>query len=114
MPGKLIQKIWAHDPTIHAPAKYKRACTFQAFVPDNLANLGINLDGSLAGLVAEAELAIRELNDNGVPALLPLARLLLRTESIASSKVEGMQLGVRELARAEARAESGIAPSPSA
>ena len=37
----------------------------------------------------------------------PLARLLLRTESIASSKVEGMQLGARELARAEAKAESG-------
>lgn len=38
----------------------------------------------------------------------------LRTESIASSKVEGMQLGVRELARAEAKAESGIAPAPTA
>jgi len=33
----------------------------------------------------------------------PLARLLLRTESIASSKVEGMQMDVRTLARAEAR-----------
>jgi hypothetical protein len=33
--------------------------------------------------------------------------LLLRTDSIASSKVEGMQAGVRELARAEARLEAG-------
>jgi Fic family protein len=32
---------------------------------------------------------------------------LLRTESIASSKIEGMQLGVRELARAEGRSETG-------
>ncbi len=68
----------------------------------------------LAGLVSEAEQALRELNDEGGVALAPLARLLLRTESIASSKVEGLQLGVRELAWAEARAESGIAPGPTA
>lgn len=36
------------------------------------------------------------------PAFAPFARLLLRTESIASSKVEGLQIGVRQLARAEA------------
>jgi Fic family protein len=59
------------------------------------------------GVVSEAEAAIRELNASARPALAPFARLLLRTESIASSKVEGMQLGVRELARAEARFESG-------
>ena len=33
--------------------------------------------------------------------------LTITAESIASSKVEGMQLGVAELARAEARMESG-------
>lgn len=38
---------------------------------------------------------------------MPLARLLLRTESIASSKVEGMQLDARSLARAEANQETG-------
>jgi Fic family protein len=52
------------------------------------------------------------LNDAAQPALTPLARLLLRTESIASSKVEGMQVGVRELARAEARLESGGKAGP--
>ena len=114
MPGILSRKIWAHDPTIYAPAKYKRACVYEAFVPEPLSSLQLVLDGTIAGLVAEAEFAIRELNDAGGPALDPLARLLLRTESIASSKVEGMQLGVRELARAEARAESGFTPSPTA
>ena len=114
MPGSLSRQIWAHDPTIHAPAKYKRACSYEAFIPDALSSLVLQFDGTLAGLVAEAELEIRELNNDGGPALDPLARLLLRTESIASSKVEGMQLGVRELARAEARAESGITLSPTA
>jgi hypothetical protein len=39
--------------------------------------------------------------------LMPLARLLLRTESIASSKVEGMQVDARALIRAEATQETG-------
>ena len=57
--------------------------------------------------MSEAEAAIRGLNDAAHPALAPLARLLLRTESIASSKIEGLQAGVRELARAEAGVEAG-------
>ena len=107
MPGRLVQLTWASDPTIHAPPKYKRACRYEAFVPDPIAAMPLSLDAGIAGLVSEAENAIRNLNDKARPALAPMARLLLRTESIASSKVEGMQLGVRELARAEARAESG-------
>ena len=114
MPGRTISRSWRYDPTIDAPARYKRACKYDAFIPDELASLDVQLDAPLAGLVSEAEHAIRQLNDEGGPALAPLARLLLRTESIASSKVEGMQLGVRELARAEARAESGITPGPTA
>jgi Fic family protein len=114
MPGHLVQRTWHYDPTIDAPAKYKRACRYDAFVPDDLARLDVRLDASLAGVVSEAEHAISQLNNEGGPALAPLARLLLRTESIASSKVEGMQLGVRELARSEAKAESGIAPGPTA
>jgi Fic family protein len=57
--------------------------------------------------VAEADGAVRELNATARPALAPLARLLLRTESIASSRVEGLQMGVRDLALAEARMETG-------
>lgn len=108
MPGILLSRIWASDPTIHAPARHRRACEYQAFVPDELHTLDLRITGELAGLVAEAERAVQQLNEEGGHALAPLARLLLRTESIASSKVEGMQVGVRELARAEARAESGM------
>jgi Fic family protein len=114
LPGRLIPQTWHYDPTIYAPAPYKRACKYGAFIPDELASVAVRLDAQLSGLVSEAEHAIRQLNNEGGPALDPLARRLLRTESIASSKVEGLQLGVRELARAEARAESGITPSPTA
>jgi Fic family protein len=107
MRGRLTTLIWQHDPTIYAPAKYQRACEYEAFIPDTLSGSSLQLDAKVAGVVSEAEGRIRELNDAAHPALAPLARLLLRTESIASSKIEGMQLGVRELARAEARMESG-------
>ena len=100
MPGHLIHRRWHHDPTLHAPASYKRACGYDPFIPDLLADVEWALDASLAGAVSEAEGAIRALNSEAGPALKPLARLLLRTEAIASSKVEGLQVGVRELAKA--------------
>jgi Fic family protein len=107
MRGRYVRQTWQHDPTLYAPATYKRACSYEAYIPDALMGLALTLTASVAGTVSEADAAIRALNDRANPALVPLARLLLRTESIASSKIEGMQLGVRELARAEGRFETG-------
>lgn len=107
MPGHYIEKTSEADPWRDAPAKHRRGCRYQAFVPDQLEGLEVSLPVDVAGLIAEADATVRELNAIAYPALAPLARLLLRTESIASSKVEGLQMGVRELARAEARMETG-------
>ncbi|MEO8575837.1 MAG: Fic family protein [Gemmatimonadales bacterium] len=114
MPGKLISLTWRHNSDIYAPASYKKACKYGAFIPESLGSTSVQLPAETMGVVSDAENAIRALNDVARPGLRPLARLLLRTESIASSKVEGMQLGVRELARAEARKESGGKPSTTA
>jgi Fic family protein len=107
MRGQLVSRVWEYNPTLYAPPRYRRACRYAAFIPDLLEETDFAVDARLAGLIADAERAVLQLNEVARPALAPLARLLLRTESIASSKVEGMQLGVRELARAEARAETG-------
>lgn len=107
MRGHYVDRIWQHDPTLYAPARYRRACRYRAFVPDPIVGIQFAMDARLAGVISDAENAIRELNAAARPALAPLARLLLRTESIASSKVEGMQVDVRQLARAEARADMG-------
>lgn len=107
MPGRHVSRVWVHDPTLDAPARYRRACSYDAFIPVKLAELWFSMEATAAGVVSEAEAAIRGLNDGASSALMPLARLLLRTESIASSKIEGMQAGVRQLARAEARVETG-------
>jgi len=107
MRGRYITQTWANDPTLYAPARYRKACKYDAFVPDEVAGFNEALPAELAGVVSDAEAAVRSLNDRARPALRPLGRLLLRTESIASSKVEGLQADARGLARAEAKADVG-------
>jgi Fic family protein len=107
VPGHFEHRVWEYNPTLYAPARYRRACGYDTFIPAPLADLEIGLSGDLAGIVSDAENAIADLNKAAGPELMPLARLLLRTESIASSKVEGMQVDARTLARAEANQETG-------
>jgi hypothetical protein len=64
---------------LYAPARYRRACRYEAYVPLPLADLALVLDARTAGVVSDAENAIRALNAAAQPALAPLARLLLRT-----------------------------------
>lgn len=107
MPGHLVPRVWNYDPTIDAPAKYRRACSYDAFIPAKLGDLSLTLDGAVAGVVSQAEAAIRELHSGASAWLGPVARLLLRTESIASSRIEGIATGLRGLVRAEAKVETG-------
>ncbi|MCJ7628620.1 MAG: Fic family protein, partial [Longimicrobiales bacterium] len=102
-----MTKTWEWNPALYAPPKYRKACKYEAFIPDVLTGIEFDMTSGVAGVVSEAEQAIMNLNAGARPALAPLARLLLRTESIASSKVEGMQVGIRQLARAESRIETG-------
>jgi len=112
MRGTLVKRTWAYDPALHAPARYRRACAYEAFVPERLEGLELRIDGELAGLISDAEAQIQALNRSSSPALAPLARLLLRTESIASSKVEGMQADARSLARGEVAYDTGRRVGP--
>ncbi len=107
MRGRFVTRVWESNPTLYAPPRYRKACRYQAFIPDPLAGFEFDLASRVAGMVSDAEQAIMNLNARPRPALAPLARLLLRTESIASSKVEGMQIGIRQLARAESKIETG-------
>ena len=107
MRGRYERRPWQWNPALYAPPRYQRACEYQVFIPDPLADFELDIQGTVAGAVSDAEAAIGWLNRTARRELMPLARLLLRTESIASSKVEGLQLDTRALARAEARQESG-------
>ncbi|MBA2293202.1 MAG: Fic family protein [Gemmatimonadales bacterium] len=114
IPGTYLTQTWQSNPTIYAPGRYKRACRYDAFLPELLTGMDLRLSGTTVGVIAEAEQAVRRLNETGGGALAPLSRLLLRTESIASSKVEGLQVGAGELARAEAKVSAGRSAGPEA
>lgn len=107
MSGTYVHRIWEHGPTLYVPPRYRRACGYDAFTPDPIAKLEISISGETLGVISDAEHSIVELNRDAPTVLAPLARLLLRTESIASSKVEGMQVDARTLARAEAAMDGG-------
>ncbi len=107
MRGTLVRRAWEYDPARYAPPRFRRACHYESFVPHELSDFDELFSADLVGVVSDAETAVHRLNARALPALPPLARLLLRTESIASSKVEGMQVDARDLARAEARLETG-------
>lgn len=107
MRGVLLKRRWEADPALYAPRRHRRPCSYDAFVPESISGIEVSITGEVAALLSQAETAIARLNAGADAALGPLARLLLRTESIASSKVEGMQIDARRLARAEAAHDAG-------
>lgn len=75
--------------------------TYQAFVPDRIADLEIVFPASLVELMSEAATALAELHASpNLAGLEALSRQLLRSESIASSRIEGLELSQRRLAKA--------------
>lgn len=105
--GRYVDATWPSDPGGYAPPRYRAACRYRAFVPDLLDGLRFDYSPDLAAVVSDAERKVAELNAHGSPVLEPLARLLLRTESIASSKVEGLSVDARDLARADSVNDAG-------
>jgi Fic family protein len=82
----------------------RRGCDYEAYLPDPLAGRRFVLDGDVAADVADAEAAISRLNETArvLVDTEALARILLRAESVASSRIEGLEVGARRLLRAEA------------
>ena len=73
----------------------------EAYVPDPIASLQSNLSDAAAAAVLEAERTVGELKlETTFVGLEALSRLLLRTDSVASSSIEGLQLSQRRLAKA--------------
>jgi Fic family protein len=79
-------------------------CSYDAYLPDRLAGWNPTVSADVAADVADAEMAVRRLNDSGTAhvSLEGLAQFLLRTESVGSSRIEGLEAAARRLARAEA------------
>jgi Fic family protein len=107
--AKVVRKHWITDIDAGLSRRDRRSCDYEAYEPDVLGGRRISLDGDTAADVADAERAIAGL-DAGAVTLVDteaLARILLRAECVASSRIEGLEVGARRLLRAEAAQELG-------
>jgi Fic family protein len=98
--GRLVQRFWTGDPAAQGGRAARRGFAFQAYVPTEVANEEFPLSSTIAADAATAEEATRSLNADPPDEinLEALARQLLRAESVASSRIEGLVLGHRRLA----------------
>ena len=100
--SKVVKRQWTSDWSGQTKLD-RRSCAYEAYIPDNLVGRSFSLDGDVAADVADAEAAIARLNVEA-SALIDteaLARILLRAEAVASSRIEGLDIGARRLLHAE-------------
>ena len=107
--AKVVRRTWRSSIESGLPRRDRRSCEYESYIPDPLVGRPLTIDADVAADVADAEAAIIELNArHGVLAdTEALARLLLRAEAVASSKIEGLVVGPRRLLRAEAASQLG-------
>ena len=91
------------EPSLDAPSRAGRqGGRFSAYRPDRLEGRPLALGGAVSARAADVEAAVRRLTLRPESRSLEgLARFLLRSEAIASSRIEGMQVSAQQVALAE-------------
>jgi Fic family protein len=105
--GSYVDCTW--EPSPGETKRQRRGGTYRAFVPAAIAGEEPALGSGTAARSEKAAQAVRELNADG-GALVPLeglGRLLLRSEALASSQIEGLSISNRKLAQAELEGQAG-------
>ena len=106
--SRVVRRHWGGNPD--ALSRHGRMpCDYEAYVPDPLSGRTVTLQGGVAADVTDAETAIARLDARATTLADTegLARLLLRAESVASSRIEGLEVGARKLLRSEAARQLG-------
>ena len=100
---RFVTLSWSAQPDAPGGRRARAAFRYEAFVPDLIASLDPILRSDEAESLSRAERAVLALNENppSLASLEVLARRLLRAESVASSRIEGLVLSHRRLAKAE-------------
>lgn len=107
-----VERIWPEDPAAMGGRRQRAGFRYSAFVPDPIATLEPVVSFETASSVADAQTAIRALNEQvSVRGLEAIGPLLLRSEAVASSRIEGYDISPLNLARAliDPRAARGTA-----
>jgi len=86
--GQLVRCVWQADFGAYGGRKSRQAFSYDAYVPDLVAQLDLHLPAEIVQVVLEAERAVAQLNDRArAMSLEAIARPLLRAESVASSRI---------------------------
>lgn len=98
------------EPRPNAPSYADRAGgRYRTYSPDLLTERPLALSADVADLAWRAEESVRRLGDQpGVRGLEGLARFLLRSEAIASSRIEGLQVSPQQVGLAELAEEESL------
>jgi Fic family protein len=94
------ERLWPGDPSGQT-RKDREPFRYRAYVPDPIADGEFPASGPLAQAISDAERAVSELNyaPPALNALEAVARQLLQAESVASSRIEGLEMSHKRLAR---------------
>lgn len=92
---------WESPINSGVPTAELRSGTYQRYVPDFVEGIGLAIDGEVSRAGATLERSIRTLNGPGAEGLAGIARFLLRSEAIASSRIEGIAPSAQQVALAE-------------
>ena len=110
--SELVKRRW--EANLAGRSRRKRqSFTYEAFVPDPIAHSEPRISFETSGLISDAEIAVSRLNETAsVLGFEALGPLLLRSEAVASSRIEKLAVSQQNLARAlfDPRAAKGTAP----
>jgi Fic family protein len=101
--GRYIEQTWPGNPAGQTRAE-RRPGRFEAYVPNPLAEYEPELTGALSSLLSDGDGSVRELNQleaGRAHQIEALARQLLRQESLASSRIEGLQVSHKRISEAD-------------
>lgn len=106
--GTLLRRTWPGNPSGGRKA-HRLPCQYDAYLPDPVADLPVVLSAATLATVSAAERAIAALDDSDARLVSAegVARILLRAESVASSRIEGLEVGGRRLAKLTAARTEG-------
>lgn len=92
---------WESSVDAGLPRSAQRSGLYQRYIPDTIDGFALGIDGGLSREVTAVERSIRALNNLGAENLAGIARFLLRSEAIASSRIEGISPSAQQVALAE-------------
>lgn len=108
-PHRLVMREWSPDLSALGSRAARRRRTFQAYVPEPVADRDWQVSSTLAEALVRGERACTVLEAHTAEVGLDtVARQLLRAESVASSRIEGLVLSNRRLAKASVVPEHDV------